>query len=825
MEDKGIQDLVPFKGPIPITVRVIRKYSVQWNPREKRKLFYLFTDSKGHAVEAKVDTRKKRLDSQVFLYRCYHVTGTWIENCSTIMKRKDSNMLKMWVIDESEKVIEITLWENIAYTYANVVAPGKIVAVTSLRITKFQDSLQLESTSATTIDVDLAIEGYADNIKRLKDIPKKDTISFGFQTEEDIRSNITTLANVLSKEPASVHNHRFACIAAIKEIHGYRTWYSSRCPGPQCNDTVRYEDDRLMCKHCGYLDKPTYRYCVNATLYSDKSTLPVVFFDSAMTQVLGIDCETLVVREGYTDPKVVPKPMLALIGMEKIYSFCMKQNDDAHIQQTLEVKGSAATVGRLPRKLLILCMNLNMQMSAAFTTMLFDGPADTLQIPHDFAVRHFGDAVPPQRVLLIFTNGRFWYVKIEKIGEHFYITEGWRQVVDQIPLRINYYLEFTFEDATTLFMDVSDPTGTNILAMPVPLNAVYAGNTVNLDAVSHDSTEELQPFQAFVTVRSHFRLPSKLAELGDFYDGMKIRVVYENERGRMYKLRGQSNMVTYRRYTIDGWKNFAKRHGIEVIEITLWEDIGYNYVNSLRPGMVTAITSLIVTTHGGKLQLESTSATTVEIEPPNRQGHRRDNITTLQNVVSMNPDSIDATVKEFHGYRKWYRRKCPNSDCDDTLRPEEDYLLCKHCGRIDNPIYTYCVNGTLDDGTATLPVVFFDNAMTQAIGIDCETMVLKNGYEDPKVVPNPILSLAGKEKIYSFSMHKNKDASIQKILEVDSATSTQEVEDISHRPIATAPATPAAKISRKQPTYDPGTQESTRQEYSRRKKAKNDTSE
>ncbi|KAK9059587.1 hypothetical protein SSX86_020291 [Deinandra increscens subsp. villosa] len=384
MEDKGIQDLVPFKGPIPIT---------------------------GHAVEAKVDTRKKRLDSQVFLYRCYRVTGyvvdpplgfcqvvdapttivigdrtvfqpvdvsdipkqyfnfvrnedlkekseqieflidylCRIENCSTIMKRKESNMLKMWVIDESEKVIEITLWENIAYTYANVVAPGKVVAVSSLKITKFQESLQLESTSATTIDVDLAIEGYADNIKRLKDIPKKDTISFGFQTEDDIRSNITTLANVLSKDPASVHNHRFACIAAIKEIHGYRTWYSSRCPGPQCNDTVRLEDDRLMCKHCGYLDKPTYRYCVNATLYSDKSTLPVVFFDSAMAQILGIDCETLVVREGYTDPKVVPKPMLSLIGKEKIFSFCMRQNDDAHIQQTLEVKGSAITVAnKLP---------------------------------------------------------------------------------------------------------------------------------------------------------------------------------------------------------------------------------------------------------------------------------------------------------------------------------------------------------------------------------------------------------------------------------------------------------------------------------------------
>ncbi|KAK9059502.1 hypothetical protein SSX86_020205 [Deinandra increscens subsp. villosa] len=251
-----------------------------------------------------------------------------------------------------------------------------------------------------------------------------------------------------------------------------------------------------------------------------------------------------------------------------------------------------------------------------------------------------------------------------------------------------------------------------------------------------------------------------------------------------------------------------------------------------------------------KLQLESTSTTTVEVEPPvedykesmqklkrllkaqtvvyGQQTDKdiRNNITTLENVVSMNPDSTDnyrfackATVKEFHGYRKWYRRSCPNSGCGDTLRPEEDYLLCKHCGRIDNPVYTYCVNATLDDGTATLAVVFFDDAMTQAIGIDCETMVLKNGYEDPTIVPNPILSLAGQEKIYSFSMHKNKDAPIQKTLEVDTTTGIQEVQDISHRLIATAPATPAAKISRKQTTDDPETQESSTQEYSRRKKS------
>ncbi|KAK9073943.1 hypothetical protein SSX86_006537 [Deinandra increscens subsp. villosa] len=489
-----------------------------------------------------------------------------IESTSSMMKRKDYNLMKISAIDLSGQVIEITLWEDIGYTYVNSLTPGMVIAITSLIVTTHADKLQLESTSATTVEIEPPVEDYKESMQKLKRMPKARTIVYGQQTDKDIRDNITTLQSVVSMNPDSIDNYRFACKAAVKEFHGYRKWYRRKCPNSDCDDTLRPEEDYLLCKHCGRIDNPVY------TIESTSSM--------------------------------------------------MKRKD---------------------------------------------------------------------------------------------------------------------------------------------------------------------------------------------YNLMKISAI---------DLSGQ------------------------VIEITLWEDIGYTYVNSLTPGMVIAITSLIVTTHADKLQLESTSATTVEIEPPvedykesmqklkrmpkartivygQQTDKDRDNITTLQSVVSMNPDSIDnyrfackAAVKEFHGYRKWYRRKCPNSDCNDTLRPEEDYLLCKHCGRIDNPFYTYCVNGTLDDGTATLAVVFFDDAMTQAIGIDCETMVLKNGYEDPKVIPNPILSLAGQEKIYSFSMHKNKDASIQKTLEVGSA-----------RLIATAPATPAAKISRKQPRDDPGTQESSTQEYSRKKKAKNAISE
>ncbi|KAK9050760.1 hypothetical protein SSX86_030270 [Deinandra increscens subsp. villosa] len=428
MADHSITELRPYKKPVPLNVRVIRKYTLQWNPKDPKKRYYLLKDGHGNAIEARVETRSKKIDAQVSLYRCYKIDGyvvnppmsfgkvvsqdttivigdrtvfqhipelpvpipkqhfefalhgaledrvkknpvltgialdrtslnvfriiyslsdylCRIESNSAVMKRKDKNLLKMMVTDLSEHTIEITLWEEMAYTYVNVLSPGKVIAVASLKVTRLTvafvmchitEKIQLESTPATTIDLELAIEGYAEEIKRLQMLPKRASCQYGYQTERDIRDNITTIADILSGEPVLVNNRRFACIARIKEIQGYRTWYSRKCP--HCNDSVRPEEDDMICKHCGTVESTKYAYCVNAVLFDGTATLPVVFFDDAMRQLLGTDCETMVVREGFSDTKQVPGPMIELIGKEKLYSFIYRFNEDSTIQQTLEVQ-------------------------------------------------------------------------------------------------------------------------------------------------------------------------------------------------------------------------------------------------------------------------------------------------------------------------------------------------------------------------------------------------------------------------------------------------------------------------------------------------------
>ncbi|KAK9071838.1 hypothetical protein SSX86_008268 [Deinandra increscens subsp. villosa] len=392
MADHSITELRPYKKPVPLNVCVIRKYTLQWNPKDAKKRYYLLKDGHGNAIEARVETRSKKIDAQVSLYRCYKIDGyvvnppmsfgkvvsqdttivigdrtvfqhipelpvpipkqhfefalhdylCRIESNSAVMKRKDKNLLKMMVTDLSEHTIEITLWEEMAYTYVNVLSPGKVIAVASLKVTRLTvafvmchitEKIQLESTPATTIDLELAIEGYAEEIKRLQMLPKRASCQYGYQTERDIG---TTLPQSQISSPGSPSWSTFACIARIKEIQGYRTWYSRKCP--HCNDSVRPEEDDMICKYCGTVESTKYAYCVNVVLFDGTATLPVVFFDDAMRQLLGTDCETMVVREGFSDTKQVPGPMIELIGKEKLYSFVYRFNEDSTNQQTLEVQ-------------------------------------------------------------------------------------------------------------------------------------------------------------------------------------------------------------------------------------------------------------------------------------------------------------------------------------------------------------------------------------------------------------------------------------------------------------------------------------------------------
>ncbi|KAK9047845.1 hypothetical protein SSX86_033193, partial [Deinandra increscens subsp. villosa] len=367
-------DLLPYEPPVPLKVRVIRKYCVQWSPTDKSQLFYLLVDENGNVVKAKISTRLKKVDNKVFLYKCYLLTGyvvdppqkigrvvdqavtiivgdraefhaideipiqkqfysfapysslegryhptaktvllTYylckIQRVSTVFQRSNINMLKMGVFDHSREPIEITLWENIAFTYANLLARKKVIAISSLKVNKYLGILQLESTSATTIVIDLAIEGYSEEIKSLKTLTARASSHYGYQTEDDIRNNLTTIGDILSKNPDMINvcSYRFSCIAKVKEIFANRKWFSRKCT--VCLDNMRREGVGMVCKNC---------------------TVP-------QEEVI----KKLVIDEEYNVLVVLPPQLIELIGQEKIFHFIFKSTETPSIQQTLDVRFTA----------------------------------------------------------------------------------------------------------------------------------------------------------------------------------------------------------------------------------------------------------------------------------------------------------------------------------------------------------------------------------------------------------------------------------------------------------------------------------------------------
>ncbi|KAK9053375.1 hypothetical protein SSX86_030008 [Deinandra increscens subsp. villosa] len=238
-------------------------------------------------------------------------------------------------VASSREPIEITLWEKIAFTYANLLAHVKVIAVSSLKVTNYLGTLQLESTSATIIVIDLAIEGYNKEIKCLKTLSARPSSHYGYQTEDDIRNNQTTIAYILSRNPQAINNHRFSCIARVKEIFANRKWFSRKCT--VCNDNMHREGLGMVCKNCIVPQEEIITYCVNGTICDNTGTMPIVFFKDAMTQVPMVDCRKLVINEGYNDPTVLPPQLVELIGQKKMFHFIFKSTETSSIQQTLEV--------------------------------------------------------------------------------------------------------------------------------------------------------------------------------------------------------------------------------------------------------------------------------------------------------------------------------------------------------------------------------------------------------------------------------------------------------------------------------------------------------
>ncbi|KAK9078114.1 hypothetical protein SSX86_002171 [Deinandra increscens subsp. villosa] len=81
-----------------------------------------------------------------------------IQTISNVYKQKDYNMMKIKLLDEQGYTVMLTLWENIAFAFNTENVIGKVLVVTSAKVTKHQDTYQLELTNTTTLQVNPPLE-------------------------------------------------------------------------------------------------------------------------------------------------------------------------------------------------------------------------------------------------------------------------------------------------------------------------------------------------------------------------------------------------------------------------------------------------------------------------------------------------------------------------------------------------------------------------------------------------------------------------------------------------------------------------------------------
>ncbi|KAK9049500.1 hypothetical protein SSX86_031531 [Deinandra increscens subsp. villosa] len=393
MSSKRISDIKLDEPTAPLQIRIIKKWKPYMKPTE---LCYLFVDIHGDGIEAICASHEEDyFDSFIHIQSCYTLTKyvtvpsrTYMAvvphntslrfgknasfaplpecgipayyynfaNFSVIVSRKVNSSLKIYptllsdyigrverirnitstkskkefikilVQDEHNNVLEVTVWDKSLFKFQTEEAINQVIAVTSTVVTEYNDTLQLETTAASTISINPAIQDINDYITRYIDLKIPTTLGTG---EKKV-----TIAELLEHNSNENMGSRFACKATITSISTYMKWNYALCS--ECPNKLYPQTDGLTCVNDGVIKNPQFMYCVHATIADISSSANVIFFDDAMKSFVKIDCKDMVIKHGYTNPKIIPHPILSLKGILKVFHINKKRDGTLAINQVSE---------------------------------------------------------------------------------------------------------------------------------------------------------------------------------------------------------------------------------------------------------------------------------------------------------------------------------------------------------------------------------------------------------------------------------------------------------------------------------------------------------
>ncbi|KAK9058125.1 hypothetical protein SSX86_022965 [Deinandra increscens subsp. villosa] len=233
--------------------------------------------------------------------------------------------IKLNMEEPSGQKLQVALWPEIAEALdVDMLLDSNyklIIAFTSVRVTKYFDILQFESTSATRIEVEPELEitrslrvAYHER-NPVEDLT--DVVAQKIQVEAaPAEKNRVSIAQILEYDLQAHRGMAYTCAAEITTFTEGKSWRYGTCP--ICNATMDPQEGAYVCtKHRE--QEPNYKYCVKCDISDGSGTVSVTIFDQPMAQLLGVSCNDMVRVHGNPHPLTMPEAIAALKNQTKVY--------------------------------------------------------------------------------------------------------------------------------------------------------------------------------------------------------------------------------------------------------------------------------------------------------------------------------------------------------------------------------------------------------------------------------------------------------------------------------------------------------------------------
>ncbi|KAK9070869.1 hypothetical protein SSX86_009437 [Deinandra increscens subsp. villosa] len=239
-------------------------------------------------------------------------------------KSKDQ-MLKLIISDSRGRRITAALWKEVNQSPDKVdkqqleeAELPTLIALTSVKVTDFMGTLQLQSTPATYLyinPVSPVIDLLLDRLRDREDAPE-DGQAIALPPAA-VAGDKITVAELQQMDRDMLNARTVIVEGTIVELHISKGWFYNACTS--CPSPAKKSGDQWACASDGRFPAPRPTYCIGATIADHTGSIKTTLFDEAASLLIGKECSELIVTDGYTDPAVIPEPVQAARGKRKAF--------------------------------------------------------------------------------------------------------------------------------------------------------------------------------------------------------------------------------------------------------------------------------------------------------------------------------------------------------------------------------------------------------------------------------------------------------------------------------------------------------------------------